>query len=384
MTSCDEMCIYAFQMKEKDEAVARMLNDVKLGNPNLKPNTLTIYKRQIRKLVYDYLSGFHSEASEGTIFEMYGNIPRFFIMETDKVIKLITDKEQSDRTKKNNIAVILSALKYRTSEKPYEYEESRRIYKQSHEEYTKSYNLLAQTINALETQQKPNTEGEKLLQHLTMDKLRLALNKHKKDYKDNNTYDSLMMYFLGHLHLDQVLRNEGATLYLSNELDWYRENNQSVYRETNFIDCSNHNYKTLIINNNKVRNPERPDWKPKQVKLNKECNWAVNKLLRELRINSNETHDNMDKWLNTKGLWWNKTQGHGGEDDTITTANYTRILNKIWEHKNWKLNSTLIRKLYAIEVRNKYKGKLKEEEEACFKLDHSKDTHDKNYILYFD
>ena len=37
-----------------------------------------------------------------------------------------------------------------------------------------------------------------------------------------------------------------------------------------------------------------------------------------------------------------------------------------------------------MDVRDKYKGNLIKEKEACAKLDHSKETHDKHYILHFD
>ena len=68
----------------------------------------------------------------------------------------------------------------------------------------------------------------------------------------------------------------------------------------------------------------------------------------------------------------------------MSESMYNQYLSNIWTHKGKTLNSTLIRKVYANDVRREHNGKMTEELKACDKLDHSKKVHDSNYILYFD
>ena len=63
---------------------------------------------------------------------------------------------------------------------------------------------------------------------------------------------------------------------------------------------------------------------------------------------------------------------------------YTNLMKKVWEHKNLTMTSTLIRKLYAIHIRRKFKGKKTAEMKACDVLDHSMEVHNNCYVLYFD
>ena len=72
------------------------------------------------------------------------------------------------------------------------------------------------------------------------------------------------------------------------------------------------------------------------------------------------------------------------ELDTMSSANYVGLVKRVWKHMDLDLTSTLIRKVYAMDIRTQYNGKLSEEMKACVKLDHSKQIHDTNYIVFFD
>ena len=64
--------------------------------------------------------------------------------------------------------------------------------------------------------------------------------------------------------------------------------------------------------------------------------------------------------------------------------NYLQYLNAVWATAGLTMTSTLIRKVYANDIRREHNGKLTEEDKACKKLDHSKKVHDTNYVLFFD
>ena len=181
-----------------------------------------------------------------------------------------------------------------------------------------------------------------------------------------------MLNMIGHIHIDQVLRNECATMLMSRE---YLE--KSAYPNTNFVWVKGRNQKLLVIRNNKVRNPAL-EHEPKEVYLKGAVNTAINKYLAVLGNNEKvlgETHNDRMPLIHSNK--WD-------ESECISSSHYSQVFKKVWEHKELELTTTMVRKIYAMDVRDKYKGNLIKEKEACEKLDHTKDTHDKHYILHFD
>ena len=211
------------------------------------------------------------------------------------------------------------------------------VYKEAHRIYTEKFDELKKSLNALETLQAPK-EKEIGLKDLTMKELKRYLLYHfnKIRPKDATDWVSALYWCIGNLHLECVFRNELASM------DYVEE----------------------YLPMNKLYN--------KQIILRGEINRIVNKYLKVLE-NSGNTMVNGDKFIK-------KQKGEG----EMTSSNYGTLLKKCWEHKKLNLTSTLIRKVYAIDIRQKYKGKLTAELEACEKLDHSLDVHNKSYVIHFD
>ena len=67
----------------------------------------------------------------------------------------------------------------------------------------------------------------------------------------------------------------------------------------------------------------------------------------------------------------------------MSSSLYSQNFRKLFKHRDLPISTTDMRKIYAMSVRHEFKGNLIKEKEACEKLDHSKDTHDKHYILEF-
>ena len=74
----------------------------------------------------------------------------------------------------------------------------------------------------------------------------------------------------------------------------------------------------------------------------------------------------------------------GDLNENISGSGYCAMLKRVWAHKNINMTSTLVRKLFSIDIRKKYNGKLSEEVKACEKLDHGLHVHNTNYILFFE
>ena len=138
--------------------------------------------------------------------------------------------------------------------------------------------------------------------------------------------------------------------------------------------------KVMVIRNNKVRNPARGD-EPKEVYLKGAVNSAINKYVQVLKNVSDG-----DMWADAMSEETNfrmRLAFHGYPDNPCSSSQYSQLFKKIWEHLGLELTTTQLRKVYAMDVRKKFGGNLVKEKEACAKLDHSKDTHDKHYILDF-
>jgi hypothetical protein len=320
-------------------------------NPDIKETTLKTYNRQLNKLYNELYLKYGS-------LELLSNLPEV-LLEPKKVLVVLYNEQWdlSENSIKNYLSVIMSVIR---NEPDYE-----KVYF----DYQKAFNKLRDSINEKVIQQKPKTEAEEELEHICMDDLEGYLYHHKKrtEGKENKDIDSAMLYMLGHLHLEQVLRNEPATMKLTSRYITTEED-----ENVNFIWAKNRNEKRMIIRNNKVRNPKKENYKAKEVKLGKRLNTALNKYIQILDRNGISIEDPIPLVHRKKG------------EGEMSSANYTGIVKKIWAHRDIEMTSTLIRKLYSIEVRKEHNGKILEEKKACEKLDHSKDTHDKNYVIMFD
>ena len=237
--------------------------------------------------------------------------------------------------------------------------------------------MIKKTLDDKQIKQEPK-QNEKFLENLNMKELDSALNVYYKRIMKSKKTDlqASSFYMLGLLHVDQCLRNEACEMFISDTFLPIED-----YPKTNFIHNAGRNSKTMIIRDNKVRNPDHEGYKgPKEVKVSKKLNSAINRHV--------ETLHNNDLYKDGKAFpLVLKRLDKGGEHDPewkCTSSVYAYLVKKIWKHKGWELTSTLIRKLYAIEVRQKYKGNLVKEKIACEKLDHCKDTHDKHYVIFFD
>lgn len=353
-----------------DACVGAMIGEIKKSNPQLKDGTIRTYSAQLRKLVVEYMKekGDTSIEMDGGYEQSENSIP-FFILKPASCIKFIeenkwSETQLSDRTIKNYYAVMLTLLRGKTIDEAID----TAVYKEAHRTYTDKFDELKKSLNALETLQAPK-EKEIGLKDLTMKELKRYLLFHFNKIRPKEAEDwvSALYWCIGNLHLEFVFRNELATMDYVEEYPPMNE----VYNKTNFIWNKGRNCKIIEIRDNKVRDCSKGD-KPKQIVLRGEINRIVNKYLKVLE-NSGNPMVNGDKFIK-------KQKGEG----EMTSSNYGTLLKKCWEHKKLNLTSTLIRKVYAIDIRQKYKGKLTAELEACEKLDHSLDVHNKSYVIHFD
>ena len=329
------------------------LDSIKEDNPSIRDTTLKTYGRQLNKLYGEFYL-------KDTDLPLTHNLPNA-LLDTDKTIAILNDKGWglSENSIKNYLSVIMSVCRNVAE------------FDNCYASYLKEFYVVRDSINARQIKQEPKNKAEEDLQHISLEDLEGYLWYHKKrsEGKENKDIESALLYMLGHIHLDQKLRNECAGVVLTKR---YITTEEDKY--VNFIWVKNRNEKRLVIRRNKVRNPDSDNYKAKEVVLGKACNTAINKYIQILERN--------DIHIPPLGMpLLHKFKGSQGE---MSSANYTQIIKKVWAHRDLALTSTLIRKLYAIEVRNKYKGKLTEEAIACEVLDHSQEIHDKNYVIMFD
>ncbi len=339
-----------------ENAIQLAIDRIKKTNPNLKESTQKTYMRLLRKFYGDI-------SINKKDMRIVDGIP-MCLYEAQDIIKYFNTsdwgKALKDRSRKNYLSLILTLFRGLKETKQGVYDD-----------YRKEFDKLKDQLDTQQIKQQP-TEEELQLKDLKFDNLKKALNYHYNKVRKGGATDleSALLNLLGHLHIDQVLRNEACDMIMS---EHYLT--EEDHPNQNFIWLKGRNAKLMVIRNNKVRNPARGD-KAKEVYLKGSINTAINKYLQVLE-NNDEPIPNGD---NTYPLVHSKTYKDKG---CISSSHYSQLFKKIWSHIGLTLTSTMIRKTYAMDMRDKFKGNLLKEKEACEKLDHSKDTHDKHYILFF-
>ncbi len=313
------------------DIIPKSVEELKINNPSLKEGSIKAYKGQLKSILAlnEWI----------TKYEDLFKSPK-------EIIKSIQDSDKSMNTKKAYLGLLCSLTRGKALSEDKEMVKSYSIYVAEFED-------LKREIEVESIKQKP-TNQEAILKDLTMNGLKRTLYKHKKDYKDNKDIEALRMYIVGLFHIHFTLRNEVPTLSFT---DKHLDKDTGEWRKDNYIVCYSRNNKEMIINKNKVRDPSNLLHKARKEKIPTDLNWGLN------------------KWIAEKG----HTKLYEGEN-----SGYTKLIKRIWKHKKLELTSSLIRKLYATEIRMEHKGKLEEELKACEKLDHSIEVHNKEYILYFD
>ena len=328
----------------------------------MKDSTASTYTRMLRKLCQAY-------GDKGKDMTMtLGLIPACFLNALD-ILKEIELSDWKDSTKKNNMSLMLTMLRCFLGDDKY-------LDSETYQTYRSAFDKLKASNYAKQEQQKP-TETEAGLEGIHFDRLPTYLNTHMNKIRSGTSKDlkSALLNMLGHLHCDQVLRNECAGMMLTkNYLD------KDDYPKTNFIWNKGRNVKMLVIRDNKVRNADLGN-EPKEVWLKGKVNTAINKYIQVLSNTLNVALMDVVPLVTSKNFTNSLTSGDGSEN--ISSSHYSQVFKGIWEHKGFNLTTTQVRKLYAMDVRDKFKGNLLKEKEACIKLDHSESTHNLHYILDF-
>lgn len=353
-----EMMCLKHEQESMESIVANAVSVMK--TETMKPSTINVYTRQIKKL-YTELSA-TSDVEKWGSFHKY--IPNFFVYNPKGTIEWLENKpwgvKLSDRTLKNYLSVIQVLLR--------NYKNDNANTLDAYETYFTHFNTLKNSLNAEQEKQLPK-EDELILKDLTMEKLSKYMVYWEKKCKgiDNTDVYSGFMYAMGHIHLDQVLRNELKDIIISDEYLVAVD-----YPKTNFIWNKGRNAKLLVIRQNKVRHVDRGD-PPKEVWIKGKVNTAINKYIQILHRN--------DIFLDSpKPFCWSVADKTNKE---MSSSLYSQTFRKLFAHEKLPISTTDLRKVYAIEIRKKHGGNLLKEKEACNKLDHNKDTHDKHYILEF-
>tara|TARA_R110002012_G_scaffold54242_1_gene139143 strand:+ start:1422 stop:2450 length:1029 start_codon:yes stop_codon:yes gene_type:complete len=337
-----------------ENSVSLAILHIAKHSPKLKDSTKSTYARLLRKFYKVLLD-------ETDDLRLVEDIPKP-LYEPKKIILMLEDsdwgKALKDRSRKNYLSLILTLFRpLKETQQP--------IY----DEYRKAFDILKGDLDAKQIQQEP-TENEQHLKDITMLDLRHSLNHHFNKIRGAHSKDikSAMLNMLGHLHLDEVLRNEASDMVMTND---YLP--VEIAPKLNFIWLKGRNVKLMVIRNNKVRNPDRGD-EPKEVYIKGKLNTAINKYT-QILTNNGYAIDNYAPLVYSKS--W-------GDNVCISSSHYSQVFKEIWAHRDLELTTTMVRKIYAMDIRNTYKGNLVKEIEACKKLDHSQETHNKHYILNFD
>ena len=324
---------------EKREIIKKAVEELKVNNPTLRDGSIKAYKGHIKAIIH--LTELHEHEELFT--------------KAEEITSAIKDASVSMNTKKAYLSVLCSLTRGRAINGD--------EYLENYNKYVFEFEDLKRIIDIEKIKQKPVGE-EVIIKDLTMNMLHRALLKHKRDYMADNeaNKESLMLYIVGLFHYHFTLRNELPTIsfqFHTNLEPGHIENNSEVINKENYIMCYSRNRKELVINKNKVRDPNSLSHEARKEKIPKDLNWALNKFIK------NEA-EAIDTLL------------------SIENSGYTKMVKRVWKHKGWELTSSLIRKLYACEIRTEHKGKLEYEIEACKKLDHSLGVHNTDYIVYFD
>lgn len=325
----------------------------------MKDTTIKVYRRLVHKLIEEI------KTLEGDNLRFYKSIPFFIYYNPDGFLKWLFDKPWgvalSQRSVKNYLSLVCSWIR--------NYINDDVNGKSAYELYFKKMCEIRDKLDKKQEKQEPK-EKEIILKEYTLNHLfKFMLFWDKKcQGKANLDCYSGFMYAMGHIHIDQVLRNELTTVLLSKD---YLIGDE--HKKTNFIWLKGRNQKLLVIRDNKVRNADRGD-PAKEVWLSGKVNTAINKYIQILRRN--------DFHIDTPTPFcWSITDDCPKE---MSSSLYSQNFRKLFKHRDLPISTTDMRKIYAMDVRKEFKGNLIKEKEACAKLDHSKDTHDKHYILEFD
>ena len=336
-------------------------------NTKLKPSTLSTYKRMVTKYYYELGEGNKKMTLNAGVVPMC-------ITETTDRLKEILNSSWKDSTKKNYLSLLCSITKAFAVlhlEQP-DFEKN-----VTYSAYRKAFDILKASNAGNQDKQEPK-ENEIQLKELSMDMLNKSLSYHYNKIRksDSKDIESALMYMLGSLHIDQVLRNECADMLISKEYLPIED-----HKNTNFIWLKGRNVKMLVIRNNKVRNPEMGH-EAKEVVLRGQVNTAVNKYIQVLKNIYGEHLQDVIPLVHSKHFT-NSTSSWDGSE-CISSSHYSQVFKRIWKHKELELTTTSIRKIYAMDVRKEFGGNLLKEKEACDKLDHSQETHNSFYILNWD
>ena len=330
-----------------EDTIAECVEELKLNNPSLRDGSIKAYSNHLKSI---FKLGCGDDRIE-TLDDIFKR--------PESVCKNINQHLMLSKNTKKAYYGVLCSL---TRGKALEILEPDMA--KSYSKYVFEFEDLKRLIQIEKIKQKPVGE-EKMLQHLTMKRLHRALLKHKKDFMDSRKFaplvayniEALKLYIVGMFHYHFCLRNELPTMSFT---DKNLDDDTGEWRKDNYILVESRNRKTMVINKNKVREPTHPLHKARREKIPTDLNWGLN--------------------------WWLKIHPDAMNNKIfdISESGYSKMVKRVWKHINLELTSSLIRKLYACEVRKEHNGKLEKEIEACAKLDHSLSVHNTDYVLYFD
>ena len=328
------------------------------NNPSLREKTQDTYVNILWRLIKGL-------EADGYQTSMIGSIPFVLLKDYEAVVEFIKNLKKGMSTTKNYISVCISLVRGVALDNPGICDDACKYYRKAQDE------LLVQ-ISQKQQEQLPS-EKEEFLKDLSMVELKRGLRYHlqllKKDPLDIET---AVLLFVGTLATEFCLRNEPANMMLSNKYL-----NKIEYPKTNFLWNKGRNKKVMVIRENKVRvggkDPE------KTLEVTGELNSIINRYLRaylycDPGVEEGLKHGPMPLLYKSKG----------DLNENISGSGYCAMLKRVWAHKNINMTSTLVRKLFSIDIRKKYNGKLSEEVKACEKLDHGLHVHNTNYILFFE
>jgi hypothetical protein len=329
------------------------------NNPSLREKTQETYVNILWRLVKGL-------EEDGYQTAWIGSIPFVLLKDYEAVVEYIKNLNKGISTTKNYISVCISLVRGVALDNPGICEEACKYYRKAQDE-------LLQKISEKLMEQKPS-EKEECLKDLSMKTLKKGLNYHKQLLK-KNPYDieTAVLLFVGTLATEFCLRNEPATMMLSNKyLD------KIEYPKTNFLWNRGRNKKIMVIRENKVRvggkDPE------KTLEVTGELNRTINQYLRAYLYCDPGVIEGLEHGEPMPLLWKSK----GDLNENISGSGYCAMLKRVWSHKNINMTSTLIRKIFSIDVRKEHNGKMEAELKACEKLDHGLHVHNSNYILFFE
>ena len=325
------------------------------NNPSLRPITVRQYVFVLVRLM-KVLEELNVDC------RFIGNIPICFIQSPEDVVKIINNLDKKDCSKKNIYSCVMSLMRGQAMLQPNIYDEPLEIFR-------KNFEILKKSINAQQELQQPKKK-ELQLKELSIKVLKSGLSYHANKLRKNKyDLDSALLLLVGTINTELCLRNEPASMVITNEyLD------KEMFPKQNFLWNKGRNKKMFIIRENKVREGGKDP--EKALEITGKFNSVINKYLVALE---NKIGENI-KDLDMIPLIY-KTKGEG---DLITNGGYVQLVKRCWQHMDLILTSTLIRKVFAIDIRNQHNGKLTEEKKACEKLDHSLAVHNNNYVLFFE